>query len=247
MTEAEGLRVYAEVRECWPHSRVVRHKLVSDLADVEFAHAMIAVETLYRDGREHAPMGATIRGRVADLAIDAPAWGVVKAEIDRRRAAVGGSAWAHDNLPCPYGNCDGTGLIKPGDDDDRPKHELVAAYCECRDEVRFRVSEATGIHPLVDEFIRVVGRAEIAALDGNRTSEAQVRDKYTDHVANARRGIVYQGLETGGLATLKRLQREREIRAGLASGDVRRGPGLRRPDIGASLPRPDDIEGEAAA
>lgn len=239
MTGADALLVYAEVVECWPHSEVNKARMIKDLADVEFDHAIIAVETLYRDGREHAPSGAQIRGRVADLAIDAPDWGVVKAEIDRRRAAVGGTSWAHNGIACPYGRCDGTGLIQPGDDDDRPKHELVAAYCECRDEVRLRVAEAAGIHPLVDEFIRTVGRAEIAALDGSRITEAQVRDKYVAHVANARRGIVYQGLESGGLAGLERLHHERAVRAGLASPN-KRGSGLHRPDIRASLPKPED-------
>jgi len=231
MNGAEGLRIYAMVIKRWSHSKVVRDQMLDDLADIQFDHARVAVEMLYREGREHAPNGAQIRLRIVKAALNAPDWGTVKAEIDRRRRAVGGARWAH-NIQCPYGSCDGTGLIAPDDNDDRPKHELTSRYCECREDLSTRIAELTGIHWMVDEFIRVVGRAEIAALDGDRVAEAQVRTKWEAHVKRVQAGTVFHGLDTAGLPELEQLRRETAVRAGLMPTDQQ---GLRKPSMRQAL------------
>lgn len=307
MTTADALRVYAEVRERWPHSKEVnRDRMLADVAVLQYEHAIAAVETMYHGGREFAPNGAQIRGRVADLALDAPDWGVVKGEIDRRRGAVGGAAWAHGDRVCPDGLCDGSGTIveeelpdshaaerdaitaeflaahEPASPTPRysevlrfvcacgyigvdaalaavgaqhlgldralvfefvtahaavpepplqPRHELRSRHCTCREQMLLDLSAATGIHWLVNEFISVVGRAEIAGLDGDRIAEAQVRKKWEDHVANVRRATVYHGIDSAGLPALERLQNETAVRAGLGAGEPSKQ--LRRASIAA--------------
>jgi hypothetical protein len=210
MMRSDALKLYAWVMARYPHCGVTRQSFVEDLADVQPEHAWAAVKTLHRDGREFGPNGGKIVRQIVTLAVDTPEWYVVKAEIDRRRSRPGGAQWTLRDRPCPLGLCDGSGTIKPDDEDDRAKHELVARYCDCREQMLDELTGATGIHPLVNRFIQVVGRDEILALDGDRATEAQVRTKYEAFVADAEKAIAYIGIDTAGLSRLDRLQFERE-------------------------------------
>jgi hypothetical protein len=219
VTRAEVLELVASIVERWPHSPVAPDQYERDLTDLHAPYAHAAVDALYRDGERFAPNGGQIIRWIANAAIDAPPWGKVKAEIDRRRAGAGGARWSHDGRACPHGSCDGRGIVV--DDDAR-----TSRYCTCRSLIRIEVAEASGMHPLVSQFVAEVGRQEIAALDGNRTAEAQVRDKYEAFMANARRGVAYTGIPTAGLPALERLAREQAQRAGQLDPGEQRG-GLR--------------------
>lgn len=217
MTPAEVKKLVAKIIRRWPHSDMPPvEEYVADLEMVQAEHAHAAADTIYRDGEKFAPNGAQIIGRIADLALDAPPWGRVKAEIDRRRVAQGGAVWALADRACPVDMCDGRGWLP--EDDDTPRHELVASPCPCRERIASDLAEAVGVHPLVVRFIEHVGRNEILALDGDRVAEAQVRDKYEQFIKNVRRGVVYTGVADAGLPGLQRLSLEAKAAAGQLGG-----------------------------
>ncbi len=100
---------------------------------------------------------------------------------------------------CPYGVCDGDGMAIDVDANE-------AFRCRCWPE-RLRIKRIRkGKHPLVAEFLEHIGMSEIGDIEGDRTAEAQVRDKYTAWVRGLLRQATHQGIETGGLPALERLQ-----------------------------------------
>lgn len=232
MTPAETTRLVALITRRWPHSEIPGPDVYAeDLAAIDGDHARAAIDRMYRDGRQFAPNGGQIIDWIARAAIDAPDWGEVKAEIDRRRAAEGGARWVLDGRTCPEGLCDGRGLIV--DEDAR-----TSRYCPCRQQMQIEMAAAAGTHPLVTLFILEVGRTEIAALDGDRIAEAQVRDKWKAFIDRVRRGVAGSDLPTVGLPALERLQNEHHQRGELLGVAAR--AGLRRPDLRAQLERAGD-------
>jgi hypothetical protein len=214
MIPAQITQLLEDMLGRWPHSDVSSGATIDrytrDLAPVAAEHALAAVETIYRDGERFAPSGAAIVQRIADLALDAPDWGAVKvALVGARHAAP--AAWE-----CPLGRCDGRGLIV--DEDTR-----TASPCACRDAmIAERRAGATLGHPLVAEFVRAIGPAELRDLQ-DRTAEAQVRTKWEAFVRATRRELTYQGVNPAGLPGVERVLASAASRA-------RDNRGLNRPD-----------------
>lgn len=84
MTPDEWNRVVALLTVNWPHQLPPDEALEKwgrDLAEEPIAEVLIAVETLYRDGREFAPNGAQILAKLAELRRADPdpgeAWAIV--------------------------------------------------------------------------------------------------------------------------------------------------------------------------
>jgi hypothetical protein len=201
MIRAEVLELLADAMGKWPHIDLTADatvgQYVRDLADVDAELARLAVEAFYRDGERFPPNGAAIVGKVADLAIDAPDWGVVKAELVRRHHRHG------DREPggageCPFGECDGRGLVIDWDSN-------TASDCRCRPDLVRRARVRQVQSPVVNEFLALVGAMELRdLLAGDRIAEAQVRTKYEAFVRDIRRDVTYQGLEPGVLPGVDR-------------------------------------------
>jgi hypothetical protein len=207
MTATEIKLLVADIVDRWPHSKLAVAQYLSDLEPVRAEHAVAALDSLYRDGERFAPSGAQIIGRIADLALDVPAWGSVVGELHRRQTAAGKQSWTKDRT-CPLGRCDGRGLVI--DDEAR-----TSRYCECRDKMQAEIAARQTTHPVVASFLAEVGQRELVdVLAGDRTAEAQVRTKYEAYVRGVRRSVVYTGIDTAGLPALERLQREAAVRMG---------------------------------
>jgi hypothetical protein len=77
MTDAEWDQVVELLATNWPHQLQPELSLAKyrrDLDDFPVAQVLVAIETLYRDGREFPPNSGQVRGQLADLHFDAPAW-----------------------------------------------------------------------------------------------------------------------------------------------------------------------------
>jgi hypothetical protein len=219
MNGADVRELVAAILDRWPHCRDKVHvaQYERDLAGVVPEHAVVAVETWYRDGERFAPSGADILGRVADLALDIPAWGAVTAELHRVHSDARGRSWT-DGRTCPLGQCDGRGIV--ADDEAR-----TSRYCACREQMRAEQAALQAVHPIVAEFIATVGQRELAGvLDGDRTAEAQVREKWLAFARNVRRQVTYHGIPDHGLPGMRRLAIESAQRMPeIASSNGRRG------------------------
>lgn len=84
MTAADWERVKALLFVNWPHQLPPEEALAKwgrDLAEEPVAEVLVAVETLYREGREFPPNGAQILAKLAELKRDDPdpgeAWAIV--------------------------------------------------------------------------------------------------------------------------------------------------------------------------
>jgi hypothetical protein len=86
MTGSEWVEVLALMRLDWPHAQLpdqpTRDKWFSDLKHLPAEQVKVAVEALYRDGREFPPNGAQILGKVSELSRDdlshGEAWSLAK-------------------------------------------------------------------------------------------------------------------------------------------------------------------------
>lgn len=75
MKRSEWIEAVALMRMNWPHVGIdekVEKKWFTDLADLPGDQVKVAIEALYRDGREFPPNGAQIRGKVSELGRDDP-------------------------------------------------------------------------------------------------------------------------------------------------------------------------------
>jgi hypothetical protein len=73
MERSEWIEAVALMRLNWPHSRVddaVVAKWYSDLQHLPAEQVKVAIEALYRDGREFPPNGAQILGKIIELGRD---------------------------------------------------------------------------------------------------------------------------------------------------------------------------------
>lgn len=71
MKRSEWIEAVALMRVNWPHARIDDPSIAKWYADLEHLPAeqvTVAVEAIYRDGREFPPNGAQILAKVADLA-----------------------------------------------------------------------------------------------------------------------------------------------------------------------------------
>jgi hypothetical protein len=75
MTDFEWRRVVELLAENWPHqlhSDTALGKFRRDLDRFPVEQVLVAIETLYRDGRDFPPTGGHVLGRLVDLTIDPP-------------------------------------------------------------------------------------------------------------------------------------------------------------------------------
>jgi hypothetical protein len=75
LTDLEWRRVVKLLAENWSHQLQPESSLAKfrqELDEFSVAQVLVAVETLYRDGREFPPNAGHIRARLADLHFDAP-------------------------------------------------------------------------------------------------------------------------------------------------------------------------------
>lgn len=73
MKRSEWIEAVALMRLNWPHVAVdekVAEKWYTDLKHLPGEQVKVAIETLYRDGREFPPNGAQILGRITELGRD---------------------------------------------------------------------------------------------------------------------------------------------------------------------------------
>lgn len=77
MKDRQWLNVQARLTANWPHQIPPQSSLDKwkvDLRDLDGDQVEVAVEAIYRDGREFPPNGAQIRAKVLELAADTPTW-----------------------------------------------------------------------------------------------------------------------------------------------------------------------------
>lgn len=222
MIDHETTDLIANMMRKWPQSaqRLAGEHVLGEyaraLADVAPAHAGAAVESWARDGEKWPPSAGEILQRLADLILDPPDWGTVKAHLIGQAPVPAGAPKLPD--ACPYGECDGTGLVIVdwARCDSRP--------CRCRSERQAILRQRRGRHPLVVAFLQHVGTLEIADLQDDRTAEAQIRDKWLSFLRDVRREVAYHGLDTAGLPALERIARSLTLRGQLGSGPHRLDP-----------------------
>jgi hypothetical protein len=80
VNDAQWLNVKARLTTNWPHQLPPESALAkwrTDLDDLDGDQVEVAIEALYRDGRDFPPNGAQIRAKVVELAADVPTWGEV--------------------------------------------------------------------------------------------------------------------------------------------------------------------------
>lgn len=206
MTEAEVSALVIDMAARWPHQKAqlvgddVVKRYATDLAGLEPEPVGAAVESWYRDGQRFAPSGAQIIGHYAALVIDAPEWWQVKAALTGQASVPDGAPELPDD--CPYGVCDGDGW-------EVDVETNTASHCRCRSGRLAIKRLRKGKHPMVAEFIAYVGASEIGDIEGDRTAESQVREKYQAWVRGLLREATHQGIDTAGLPALERLQGRR--------------------------------------
>lgn len=90
MTRHEFIeQVARRVAANWPHAAwpdTTVAKIYGELADFPADQVLAAVEVRYRDGERFPPTGGQILQTLADLTVDAPAWGDAWATIRRALA-----------------------------------------------------------------------------------------------------------------------------------------------------------------
>jgi hypothetical protein len=105
MKRSEWIEAVALMRLNWPHAKVekpVAEKWFADLQHLSAEQVMVAIEALYRDGREFPPNAAQILGKIIDLSRDqidhGEAWKLAKRaaiKADPKEAA----AWLREQSP----------------------------------------------------------------------------------------------------------------------------------------------------
>jgi hypothetical protein len=227
VTRAEVIELVADrMIGRWAHQRHLDSDASLDdyavtLATVEPEHARAAVDAWYRDGEKFAPNGAQILSKLAELALDPPDWGQVKAAILGWHAPT--ETAAPVPVSCPHGLCEGDGMIID-------LEENTTYRCRCWPERLATKRARRARHPLVAEFLRLTSPHEFDDLEGDRTAEAQIRGKWEAFIRGVRRQITYAGIDSAGLPALERVCEEQAARAQLA-GRAMKGRGLRGPDF----------------
>jgi hypothetical protein len=224
MNGAEIAALVIDMMRKWPHAgqRLAGEEVAADYADhleqVAAEHARAAVESWARDGERWPPSAGEILQRLADLILDPPDWGTVKAHLVGHAPVPAGAPQLPD--ACPYDECEGDGIVIVdwARADSRP--------CRCRPERQAIQRQRRGRHPLVAAFLQHVGTLEIADLQEDRTAEAQIREKWLSFLRDVRREVAYHGLDPAGLPRLERITKAPTLRGelGAASGPHQLGP-----------------------
>jgi hypothetical protein len=98
---------------------------------------------------------------------------------------------------CTVGVCDGSGMVEV----EEPMTHSVASRCSCASKLR----PDLGVHPTVYAFARLVGWDEVKRmLRGDGTAEAQMRNKYDQHVKDEVEMLSLVGLQARSLARVAR-------------------------------------------
>lgn len=204
MKASEWAEIASTIRERWPAARIPGETIArwgDDCADLPGVHVALAVDVLYREGREYPPHGGQIRAKVVELAIGAPSWGEA---LRLFRNAFGRPTSCIDATREP--DDDGLGRAYP-------RREYLEAH-----------------HPLLLGFAQAVGWDQIAAAFAGGSDEARAREKWNAHVARATREGTLAGLPDGGLRELRRINgparaEPRRAGAGIAAARARLGAG----------------------
>ncbi len=200
MNDRQWLNVQTRLTANWPHQIPPESSLEkwrADLADLDGDQVEMAVEALYRDGREYPPNGATIRRKVIALSIDAPDWSAVKAELCKPPSRQ----QPQQLVDCSHGRCDGDGWLDVADQPNTVK------ACPCRVE-RIEKARARHAHPLIRGFAAEVGQESLRDVWADRTAEAQVRTMWEQFVARHAQEAAYAGLPDAGLPAIERANRK---------------------------------------
>lgn len=78
MTRPEWIEVVQRMVTNWPHVTIPDASIAKwygDLAHLPFEQVAVAVEAIYRDGREYPPNGAQVLAKVSELSRDDPDYG----------------------------------------------------------------------------------------------------------------------------------------------------------------------------
>jgi hypothetical protein len=206
MNASEWLQIAAVIADRWPHadlpdSTVQRYG--DDLVDLEGPHVAAAVEVIYREGARFAPNAAQIRAKVIELALDAPAWSTVLAEL--RGEVVEHTQPTHPET-CEFDVCDGSGWLEV--DGTSELYDVEAKPCECKvaHTERVRAHRETR-HALIRDFETAYGPQIADGLSGGRNGEAQVRTKWEEFCDRRHREIALKGMPDAGLPALARINR----------------------------------------
>lgn len=185
MTEAEFLQVMQEIESYWREEPVSPDEMAvyAKLLRRE-AHVAVlaAVQALAVGGQARMPTAGQIARKLVELKLDPPPWGDVM-RILIRAIQKGGP---YISIP------EGKGYEDRVEHDDRK--DFVARQ-----------------HSLIQSFVAMIGWSYLAEWSSaDRTAEAQLRQKWEAHVANAVESGVLAGIEGSGLARIERAQREVE-------------------------------------
>jgi len=215
VTRADVLELLVTMAGRWPHAAArlsqegVQAEYLEALEQVAPELARAALDVWYRDGEKFAPNGAELLGKLADLAIDAPDFGQVKAAILGWRSADG-TIEALPTAGCPHGLCDGGGMVLDFDAN-------TAYRCRCWPDRLAAKRARRARHPLVAEFLRHTDPREFGDLERDRIAEAQIRQKWEAFIRGVRQEVTYQGINPAGLPALERITSAPAERARLSS------------------------------
>ena len=194
----------------------------SELAEFPAEHVSAAIDAIIRAGSPHIPLAGMIRRKIVELTIDAPPWSralPALAEARRKLDEFRAPASCLDGNP----GCDGDGTQLVEEDG-----REFARFCSCRE--KLREMRATDLHPLVREFVEIVGWATVErAILGDTTVEAQTRRKYEEHVAAAIEGRSLQGIEAPSLRRIARVGEESRELASISGSVAEALPALPAP------------------
>lgn len=215
MTRADVLELIVTLAGRWPHEAArlsqegVQAEYLDALESVAPDLARAALDAWYRDGQKFSPNGAQLLGKLAELAIDAPDFGEVKAAILGWRQADT-SVEELASAACPHGLCGGDGMVLDFDTN-------TAYRCRCWPDRLAAKRARRARHPIVVEFLRYTDPREFGDLECDRIAEAQIRQKWEAFVRGITREITYHGIEPAGLPALERITSSTAARARLSS------------------------------
>jgi hypothetical protein len=214
-TRADVLELIVTMAGRWPHEAArlsqegVQAEYLDALASVAPDLTRAALDAWYRDGQKFAPNGAQLLGKLAELAIDAPDFGEVKAAILGWRSTASTVEELAATV-CPHGLCDGDGMVLDFDTN-------TACRCRCWPDRLAAKRARRARHPIVAEFLRHTDPREFGDLERDRIAEAQIRQKWEAFLRGITREITYQGIDPAGLPALERIASTAADRARLAS------------------------------
>ena len=159
MNGSEWNGIVAVLTANWPHSLPPDEALAKwgqDLAGEDPRDVLVAVESLYRDGREFAPNGAQISARIGEL---------------RRSDPDAGEAWAIVN-GCPYS------VLVPSLPDEPTSESKVLAWIEERSPAAAEAARRFGLRDLA---VRDLSNESTHRAQFRRIYEGVVEDRRRNH------------------------------------------------------------------